>query len=1235
MTVENDCLKYEVSTAARNVLFADRSTGVNYVATPATTAVALIRKAGKTHPATAAAYADGKLTVTFGETGVTAVIKVTIEKRYLVFEVEKISDATVESFTFAHIPLSVKVGLDETFAGCAVSLNLLTNVPEIPGPNKLLRAMCDPRFGVVGARVAIVGCPMGELRNVLQEVVSAAPDLPHSSISGPWALDAPINYGSYLFDTGQMSEQTVDEWIRLCQRLGVNQIDFHGGTSFRFGDCEPNPKLYPNGKASFKAVIDKLHAAGIVAGLHTYAFFMAKNCPWVTPVPDPRLGKDVTFTLAADLAVDVTEVPVDESTKDVSNITGFFVRNSVTIQVDDELITYTDVTKAPPYAFTGCKRGAYGTRVASHAKGAKVGHLKECFGLFTPDADSTLLAEVAAKTAEMYNECGFDMIYLDALDGEDILGGWQNSWHYGSKFVFEIWKRLNKPALGEMSTFHHHLWFARARMGAWDHPTRSHKRFIDIHCKDNESCARMFLPAHLGWWTFKPAWTGPQDEPTYGDDIEYLCGKAIGNNCGLSIMGINPSTINTVPALPRLAGIMKRYENLRQANYFTPEVKDKLRVPGDEYALSQGQDGEWQFHPVRYDKHKVVGLDGWSNTWTATNKFERQPLQLRIEALMSAGPYDAPGNVTLADYTASDAFPVLAAQPGITGKLESSTAQVRAGTVSGLFSATNTTETSTKSWCKLGKTDPATVDLSGHQALGVWVYGDGKGEVLNLQQTSPPHLSHGIADHYIVVDFIGWRYFELIEPEGERYADYSWPYGGIYSIYRESIRPGSVNPLSFWFNNIPPKDAVSCYLSPVKALPTVKTKLRNPSVTVGGKTITFPVEIETGGYLEFRSPTDCKLYAPSGELIAEVTPQGDVPDLDAGANAIRFACEPDAGVTPRAYVSVISRGEVLRGRNPVEQINWSLLQREDDDPRTVRALDGVQNEWDIACRADAKSAKLEVELIVDSMGDTAALYSDPAAIPLEPFDTLDAFADTPANKYLQYVVSGAGAGVATSPGVTHELALASDLVKQGKTSARYTATSASGGGWSARGKRFDPPLDLSACTHIGFLIHGDGNREVVNVQLRDSKGAWHDMKVGIGFTGWKYQEFALAGAACDLAKIEYLIVYYNGLPAGKPCTCYLDDIRAFRDPTFLQNPSLTVADRKIVLPATLQAGSRLVYTANGECRTYGADGKQKAVFTAVGGPLTLKPGGNRVKFDMDAGTAPAFQVRISTTKVYE
>jgi hypothetical protein len=82
------------------------------------------------------------------------------------------------------------------------------------------------------------------------------------------------------------------------------------------------------------------------------------------------------------------------------------------------------------------------------------------------------------------------MIYLDALDGGDTVAGRENAWHYQAKFAFEICRRLEKPAIMEMSTFHHHLWYVRSRMGAWDHPQLSHKQFIDIHCRANAGLQR-------------------------------------------------------------------------------------------------------------------------------------------------------------------------------------------------------------------------------------------------------------------------------------------------------------------------------------------------------------------------------------------------------------------------------------------------------------------------------------------------------------------------------------------------------------------------------------------------------------------------------------------------------------------------------------------------------------------------------------------------------------------------
>jgi len=456
-----------------------------------------------------------------------------------------------------------------------------------------------------------------------------------------------------------------------------------------------------------------------------------------------------------------------------------------------------------------------------------------------------------------------------------------------------------------MSTFHHHLWFVRSRMGAWDHPTRSHKKFIDIHCEANDDLDRIFLPKHLGWWAVK-TWSGAQGEPTFADDIEYLCCKCIATGAGFSIMGVDPYNISKIPVYQRLGAIMRQYEELRRANYFPESIKAKLRVPGDEFTLIQTAEGKWQFQPVQYANHKVEGINGWSNIWHVKNKFSRQPLQLRIEALMSAGPYDAPGNVTLADFSDPSDFPDRATAQDVTADLKLSPDQAK-----GIYSATSTRRDPISAWAKTGKQFSPPLNLSGHQALGVWVYGDGQGEVLNFQLKSPEHISGGIGDHYVIVDFTGWRYFELIEPEGERYSQYSWPYGWAYAIYRESVNYNYVESLSVWYNNLPPNKQVICYLSPIKALPLVNVKISNPAITVGSRTIVFPTEIESGYYLEFHSMSDCRLYGHRGELICEVVPQGEVPVLEEGDNEVRLTCDASGNVSARAKVTIISVGKTL------------------------------------------------------------------------------------------------------------------------------------------------------------------------------------------------------------------------------------------------------------------------------------------------------------------------------------
>lgn len=909
-TLENQYLRYTIGSDGRTLEFIDKATGKNHADPTQAYPCFSIMQDEKWAPVTEVTWAEGLLTARFETLGITVVIRPTIHERHIVFEVVSFSPNEVDVFNFVDLRLALEETLDEPFTACVLALNLQTNVPNLPGPMKNMRGICGKGFGCVGAKVALIGSPVDQLRGAMQEAVGLAKELPHSPIGGPWALGPKINQGSYLFNFGDMTEANVDGWVELARTLGFNQIDFHGGGSFRFGDCRPNPTTYPNGTASFKVVLDRLHTAGIKAGLHTYAFFIDKNCPWVTPVPDSRLGKDARFTLAKSLDATTDLVEVEESTDKMSAITGFFVRNSVTLQIDDELITYTGISKEAPYAFTGCTRGVLGTHVTDHEKGATVHHLKECFGYFVPGHDTTLFTEVAAKTAEMFNACGFDMIYLDALDGEDIIDGPANGWHYGSKFAFEIYKRLQRPALMEMSTFHHHLWYLRSRMGAWDHAQRSYKRFIDLHCKANETNRRMFMPSHLGWWALKNR-SGPQCEPTSSDDIEYLMCKCLGLDVGLSMMGVDPSSIGSQPALLRLSEIIRRYENLRHSGKVPEAIKQKLQVPGEEFTLVGSLEEGWKFLPVQYAQQKVMGTDSPSSTWNVVNQFESQPLRLRIEALMAAGPYDAPDNITLVDFTTASEMSHQRSATGINASLDVSTDQVKAGGTSGRFTASNTTDNVVGSWTQFEKRYEPHLNLGTQQAMGVWVYGDGQGEVLNIQAQNPPHVSTADGDHYIIVDFTGWRYFELIEPEGERHASYQWPYGGIYATYRELVNHNDIEQVSLWYNNLAPGKETTCYLSPIKAIPLLETKLVNPSITIGGKTIVFPVEIKSDCYLEFNSLGDCKLFDREGKLLADVQPQGAVPTLDAGENRVQFAAGSPEGVRARANVTIISQGGVV------------------------------------------------------------------------------------------------------------------------------------------------------------------------------------------------------------------------------------------------------------------------------------------------------------------------------------
>ena len=913
VVLENAHLHYTITSDGKNSEFVDLATGFDYLRRETVSACALVRQNGKEYPATSAALANGRLMLRFGDAGVEAVLKVEPRASWIRLTVESVAGAEIESLVFLHVPLTLKGKPEEPFGACALSLNLITRVDQLPALQSELRAAAHRKFGIVGAKVALIGLPPGRMLTTLKEVLSEAEEMPLCNVAGPWAQEVPFNHGSYLFNFGSLTEATVDDWIEMARSLGFTQIDNHGGGAafFRFGDFELNREKWPEGWESYHRIVTRLHAAGIGSIFHTYAFFIDKHSKYVTPIPDKRLDAFRTFTLAADVDAEADTIPVNEPTAGMSTVTGFFEHNSVVLHLGDELATFGGISQEPPWRFTGVTRGVLGTKAAPHEKGATARHLKECFGLFVPDPESSLFVEIAANHAEVVNRGDFDGIYLDAIDGSSILRGGDECWYWADKFVMEIQKRLKKPVGMEMSAMWHHSWQYRTRWQAWDYPQRGHKRFIDLHAEAVNG--GLLLPLHLGWWNFQ-SFNPPQIEPTYPDVIECLGARLVGWDAGISLTGgVDREQLRNVPLFRRAVDTLRACEEIRRAGTLDAAAKAKLREPGSEFSLFTDAGGKRRFRRSHSEAHTAAMAEPWTLSWSVTNPFAEQVMKVRIEALMSAGSNDDPGAIVLGCLAGEDAAGWKASvAPGVAVSLAAAASD--SSSPGAFITATNSGKVERRAaWACYRKQLKPALNLKERQALGLWIEGDGLGEIVALRLESPQHLAFGaVADRYVTVDFTGKRWCTLVETESARWSDYTWNDSkGLYNVYRETIGFDAVESVAIWCQNLPPGKEVKCGIGPVKALPMLPGTLKDPTITMNGVTTVFPGEFTSGSWLECSGPEDCTFYGSKGEILGKVAPSGRRPTLRAGQNQVQFSCASSKGPSPRVKVTLFTHGEDL------------------------------------------------------------------------------------------------------------------------------------------------------------------------------------------------------------------------------------------------------------------------------------------------------------------------------------
>lgn len=266
--------------------------------------------------------------------------------------------------------------------------------------------------------------------------------------------------------------------------------------------------------------------------------------------------------------------------------------------------------------------------------------------------------------------------------------------------------------------------------------------------------------------------------------------------------------------------------------------------------------------------------------------------------------------------------------------------------------------------------------------------------------------------------------------------------------------------------------------------------------------------------------------------------------------------------------------------------------------REITSGAAAQKSWPVTIRADAggglsqfsrsengtvplRGTRVGVQIHAQSgpwLAPGPAYYASDA-LALETFDNLAPYAHKP--KANEVALIGPGEGGSTFAGVTQRLERADGEAREGKHFAVYTAQCSlpGPGGWSSIGRRFQPPLDISWHRGLGFWLRGDGQGGQFKLQLRDRTGAV-DYYIANNFVGWRYQQLARPERdPIDYRKLEFLALYYNGLPKRTTVSCGVDDIKALRtlDKQELVDPWVEIGGQRWEWQGVLTEGQYLMF----------------------------------------------------------
>ena len=736
--------------------------------------------------------------------------------------------------------------------------------------------------------------------------MTLAAQAPHSPSGGAWAMDSDVGRRSYFFFYPYPWNL---EWgLSLARRGGFSNLHFAGWAQ-TLGHNDPDPKQFPGGLDDMRDYVRRIHDAGFYVGIHTLTACIANHDKWIRPLCSTNLYAIYSYTLAEPFTDESTEVRVNEMPGPRHSLIATYTTNGNYLRFGNELMQYTGIRREKPYAFTGIRRGVLGTRRGGpYPAGTRVDYPRNHYVAFYPEPDSPLADELAERLGNVYRTCRLDEFYFDGSEGMDTRYGTDAMRH-------KIFRQLVKdmppdakegPSI-EASCNNANNWWFQTRMATTDHGVWGVKRFHDWHVRSAIATSRManFLEPQMGWWQPRVAVPG-RVAGHYLDEMEYFASQNAGHDAAMSIQGVWKSP--TPFTQKRQLTVLGWYERARIARAFNADAVAAMKVPGAEFRLRQGKNGVWGLTPVECSYHRADhdSLMKWS-----LERPEAGAAALRVESLFAVKPYD--DAAAMAVLVASD-LPNMKtdAAEGVKVSVSSGADKTHGATVR--LAAKNGTAQKNGAWARSRKFIASPyLDLGKANAYGFWVKGDGSGALLNFVCRGAKEYHAGTSDHYVRLDFTGWRYFAVAMREREGYAsaDYVWPYSGaIHDRLRTTVDTKHMQEFSIYLNDIAPGKSAAVEVSEVRALETFPAEAKGLCVAVNGARHELPFALVSGEFAELEGGVWTR-YSEMGEPVERATAKTSVA-LKKGANSFEVKGSFADGSPLRVNTATFALGAAKR-----------------------------------------------------------------------------------------------------------------------------------------------------------------------------------------------------------------------------------------------------------------------------------------------------------------------------------